>query len=503
MKKTTMKRTLIAICTACAMAQTITASAASGVQTKMIDGGNARTITPAASTTDITVNKDILLYNSAGSDIYAPNITYSYNITSAATNAETQIITYAETDLENGEPKPGAVPITAKVHPGKIEAISTTGDDASTTSVVEGSIAFGGSGDTLHNSNTIGATAVDTSKKVTGSMSISVDANKIFNPDYDPNDASTKIQVNPPGIYRYKIADVTTAATLTAAGVTDGGAANQIYLDVYTKYNANKDGLEVYGYVLFKSDSDTASITYDETVTITTEGKVTGFDVQTETETVSGVNGQNEITYKSDKYYTYNAKVKKMIDGELADATHKFPFKVELSNSSVTSADDFCYQINIGGEQGTLTDANLAANGSWTLDGITDATTGLKLGQNDEIVLVGLPAETKIKVTEKNDTGDIYTASAKDTDNVAVNLKSGTADAAASVAVSPDATAEMNAVYDIDGTETITFTNSMKDISVTGLLFSTAPFIIITGAGAVLIVMVIRGRKRRNDNEVI
>ena len=486
MKKTTMKRTLIAICTACAMAQTITASAASGVQTKMIDGGNARTITPAASTTDITVNKDILLYNSAGSDIYAPNITYSYNITSAATNAETQIITYAETDLENGEPKPGAVPITAKVHPGKIEAISTTGDDASTTSVVEGSIAFGGSGDTLHNSNTIGATAVDTSKKVTGSMSISVDANKIFNPDYDPNDASTKIQVNPPGIYRYKIADVTTAATLTAAGVTDGGAANQIYLDV-----------------LFKSDSDTASITYDETVTITTEGKVTGFDVQTETETVSGVNGQNEITYKSDKYYTYNAKVKKMIDGELADATHKFPFKVELSNSSVTSADDFCYQINIGGEQGTLTDANLAANGSWTLDGITDATTGLKLGQNDEIVLVGLPAETKIKVTEKNDTGDIYTASAKDTDNVAVNLKSGTADAAASVAVSPDATAEMNAVYDIDGTETITFTNSMKDISVTGLLFSTAPFIIITGAGAVLIVMVIRGRKRRNDNEVI
>lgn len=179
------------------------------------------------------------------------------------------------------------------------------------------------------------------------------------------------------------------------------------------------------------------------------------------------------------------------------------PFKVELSNSSVTSADDFLYQINIGGAQGTLTDAHLAANGSWTLDGITDATTGLKLGQNDEIVLVGLPAGTTIKVTEKNDTGDIYTASAKGTDDAAINLKSGTAAAATSVAVSPDATAEMNAVYDIDGTETITFTNSMKDISVTGLLFSVAPFIIITGAGAVLIVMVIRGKKRRNDNEVI
>ena len=499
MKKTTIKNSLIAVCAACAMTQTLTVSA---VSTGMINSENANTVTPN-STANISINKDILLFNTEGSDIYAPNITYSYNITSASTNNETQILTYANSDLENGVPKPGAVPIAVIVHRGQIEAVSSTGDNASTADIVEASIAFGGSGDVVHNANNSSLNLINGNKKISNNMTITVDAMKIYNPNYDPNDASTKIQVNPPGIYRYKIADVTTAETLAAAGVTDGGAANRIYLDVYTKYNTNKDGLDIYGYVLFKSDSDTASITYDETVTITTEGKVTGFDVQTETETVSGVNGQNEITYKSDKYYTYNAKVKKTIDGELADTTHKFPFKVELSNANVTSSDDFRYQINIGGEQGTLTDANLVANGSWSLDGITDTTTGLALGQNDEIVLLGLPAGTKIKVTEKNDTGDIYTASAKGTDNAAVNLKSGTADAAASVAVSPDATAEMNAVYDIDGTETITFTNSMKDISVTGLLFSTAPFIIITGAGAVLIVMVIRGRKRRNDNEVI
>lgn len=496
MKKTTIKNFLIAVCAACAMTQTITASAAS---TNMINSGNAKTITPTVSTKDIPINKDILLINTQGLPIYAPNITYSYNVTSVSTTAETQIITYANSDLDtDGKPKEGAVPIATRVHSGKIEAISTTGDITGTTDIVEGSITFGGSGDTIHEA---GTRYPNEAKKVSNSMTITVDANKIFNPAYDPNDDSTKIQANPPGIYRYKITDVTTAATLTAAGVTDGGAANQIYLDVYTKYNANKDGLEVYGYVLFKSENETDSITYTDSTSIT-EGKVTGFDVDTERETEI-VGGQNVITLNSDKYYTYNAKVKKTIDGELADTTHKFPFKVELSNANVTSSDDFRYQINIGGEQGTLTDANLAANGSWTLDGITDATTGLKLGQNDEIVLVGLPAGTKIKVTEKNDTGDIYTASAKGTDNAAVNLKSGTADAAASVAVSPDATAEMNAVYDIDGTETITFTNSMKDISVTGLLFSTAPFIIITGAGAVLIVMVIRGRKRRNDNEVI
>lgn len=499
MKKTTIKNSLIAVCAACAMTQTLTVSA---VSTGMINSENANTVTPN-STANISINKDILLFNAEGFDIYAPNITYSYNITSAATNAETQILTYANSDLENGVPKPGAVPIAVKVHRGQIEAVSSTGDNASTADIVEASIAFGGSGDVVHNANNSSLNLINGNKKISNNMTITVDAMKIYNPNYDPNDASTKIQVNPPGIYRYKIADVTTAETLAAAGVTDGGAANRIYLDVYTKYNTNKDGLDIYGYVLFKSDSDTASITYDETVTITTEGKVTGFDVQTETETVSGVNGQNEITYKSDKYYTYNAKVKKMIDGELADTTHKFPFKVELTNAGVTSLDDFIYRINKDGDNGSTVAAHLAADGSWSLDGITDTTTGLALGQNDEIVLLGLPAGTKIKVTEKNDTGDIYTASAKGTDNAAVNLKSGTAAAATSVAVSPDATAEMNAVYDIDGTETITFTNSMKDISVTGLLFSVAPFIIITGAGAVLIVMVIRGRKRRNDNEVI
>ncbi|SFC77359.1 DUF7601 domain-containing protein [Ruminococcus albus] len=496
MKKNTIKNSLIAICVSCAMTQSLTVSA---VSTGMINSDNAKTVTPTVSTKDIPINKDILLINTQGLPIYAPNITYSYNVTSASTTAETQIITYANSDLDtDGKPKEGAVPIATKVHSGKIEAISTTGDITGTTGIVEGSITFGGSGDTIHQA---GTRYPNEAKKVSNSMTITVDANKIFNPAYDPNDDSTKIQANPPGIYRYKITDVTTAATLTAAGVTDGGASDQIYLDIYTKYNANKDGLEVYGYVLFKSENGSDSITYTDSTSIT-EGKVTGFDVDTERETEI-VGGQNVISLNSDKYYTYNAKVKKTIDGELADTTHKFPFKVELSNPNVTSSDDFRYQINIGGEQGTLTDAHLAANGSWTLDGITNATTGLKLGQNDEIVLVGLPAGTTIKVTEKNDTGDIYTASAKGTDNTALDLKSGTADAAASVAVSPDATAEMNAVYDIDGTETITFTNTMKDISVTGLLFSVAPFIILTAAGAVLIVMVIRSRKHREDNDVI
>jgi len=197
-------------------------------------------------------------------------------------------------------------------------------------------------------------------------------------------------------------------------------------------------------------------------------------------------------------------KVKKVVTGDLADTQHNFPFKVELNNSSITSSDDFSYKIKKNGTEGSSIAANLAADGSWTLDGIADAGTGLQLRHNDEITIIGLPADTTIKVTEKNDTGDIYIASAKDNAETALQLKVGDADAADSAVISPDEQAAMSAAYSIDGTKTITFTNNMKDISVTGLLFSIAPFIIITAAGAGLILLVIRSRKQKNgENEVI
>ena len=503
MKKRTIISSLTAICTACTMSLSASASAGT-VETGSINKDNAKNVIPNTVTASIPVNKDILLFNIEGFDIYAPNITYSYNITSANTTEDTKIITYAAEDLNSdGTPKEGTQPIITTVHSGVINAVSTAADNATTTDVVEGSITFGGTGDTEHPANKSSLTIINGNKKISNDMTIYVDAMKIYNPAYDPESAEPAVQVNSPGVYRYKISDVTTAETLTAAGVTDGGAVNEIYLDVYTKYNSEKNGLVIYGYVLFKSSNEADSITYNSTVTNTTESKVTGFDVISETENVL-VDGQNKIELNSDRYYTYNVKVKKVVTGDLADTQHNFPFKVELNNSSITSSDDFSYTIKKNGTVGSSIAANLAADGSWTLDGIADADTGLQLRHNDEITIIGLPADTTIKVTEKNDTGDIYIASAKDNENTALQLKVGDADAADSAVISPDEQAAMSAAYSIDGTKIITFTNNMKDISVTGLLFSIAPFIIITAAGAGMILLVIRSRKQKNgENEVI
>lgn len=502
MKKRTIISSLTAIGTACTMSLSASASAGTA-ETKSINNANANVIDETVTAT-IPVNKDILLFNIEGFDIYAPNITYSYDITSANTTEDTKIITYAADDLKaDGTPKEGAQHIITTVHSGVINAVSTTADNALTTDVVEGSITFGGTGDTVHKANNSSLAGINGNRKISNNMTIYVDARKIYDPAYDPESAEPAVQANPPGVYRYKISDVTTAETLTAAGVTDGGAANEIYLDVYTKYNSDRNGLVIYGYVLFKSSGEADSITYSSTVTNTTESKVTGFDVVSETETVT-VDGQNKIDLNSDRYYTYNVKVKKVVTGDLADTQHNFPFKVELNNSSITSSDDFIYKIKKNGMEGDSIAANLAVDGSWTLDGIADAETGLQLRHNDEITIIGLPADTTIKVTEKNDTGDIYIASAKDNNSTALQLKVGEADAADSAVISPDEQAAMNAAYSIDGTKTITFTNNMKDISVTGLLFSIAPFIIITAAGAGLILLVIRSRKQKNgENEVI
>lgn len=49
----------------------------------------------------------------------------------------------------------------------------------------------------------------------------------------------------------------------------------------------------------------------------------------------------------------------------------------------------------------------------------------------------------------------------------------------------------------------IIVTNTLTDISITGLIFEIAPFIFMTAAGVILFIVFLRGRKRNNNNNVI
>ena len=478
--------------------------------------------TDIKSSIGIELNKDIVLFNVDGASILAPNITYKYEITSA-TGTNT-IETYASSDLDsNGNPNSGATPITVTVKPGEIGAISTSvGDIASTAEIREGTITFGTDNETKYATNDeyVESTnaEIDVTKKVRNNLTITVDANKIYDPDYG-KDGHTNVQVNGPGVYRYKISDVTDAATYKASGVTDGGAANDLYLDVYTRYTYDTsvdpkkpNGLEVYGYVLMTANE---SIVYDGSKK--ESYKVTGYDTDSEDKDLdTPVDGIQPDELKSDTYHTYNVEVQKKTEGDLADAQNNFPFTINLTNSAgVTSLDDFYYEITKDGQKisarttslgtGKLTDtefgAALDADGEWALNGNT-ASTNLQLQNGDKILITGLPVGAQIVVKETNNTKDTYSVSAHingTDDEAAVDVKIGEEGTPAkSLSAAKDAEVELAAAANVNKTDSrdvIVFTNTLRDISVTGLLFSIAPFAFITIAGIALLGLFMRNKK--------
>ena len=476
---------------------TVTGTTVSAVGSPTLDQPPATVITNPTSTVNVPVNKDIVLFNSEGSDILSPNITYSYEITPANVSDTTTITTMSPST---------ETPIILNVHPGILAAVTTSADDAQTAEKVEGSITFGAVDDTYYYpSNMFDAITLDLSRKVRRSMTISVDANKIYNPDYDSN-TQTNQQLNGPGVYRYKIEDITTDDTMRTAGVTIGSQPIKvIYLDVYTKYNDNYDGLDVYGYVLLRNttDEENVDITYDNDARAETL-KITGFDTDSENENVTN-NQVVKMHFHSDCYKTYNVEVRLDTAGALADTQHNFPFKVELANGAIKSLADFWYQITKDGVALSAESGNLSATGAWKLDG-ADADTNLQLQKGDKIMITGLPAGTYIKVTETNDTADTYAVSVSCDDTVQSLRVNDTDTTGSSVSVASNQKAEMVNAVDVN-TQTnnnrIVFTNTIRDVSITGLLFDIAPFIFITAAGVVLLVLFMRNKKYSDNKSKI
>ena len=191
--------------------------------------------------------------------------------------------------------------------------------------------------------------------------------------------------------------------------------------------------------------------------------------------------------------------------GDLADRTNNFPFKVELTNTNtVTSQDDFYYVIRKDGTSLTEQTSHLSNTGGWTLDGAA-AATNLQLQAGDSILITGLPVNTKIKVTETNNTDETYTVSAKNTNGGEISFAS-TPDPVNSLAVAANDSAAMAtefAVANTLGKDTITFTNELKSMSVTGIAFTAAPFALMLLAGTFFVGMFMKNRKKDENENVI
>lgn len=436
----------------------------------------------------IPIKKDIVIFNPTEKYIYEPNMIYTYEVSSAnVTNA--QISTVDSNDA----------PQILTVYPGVIEAITSITDNGLGTDSMTGNttktatITFGNDNTSVRQGNTTASgieIRVDADHKFTHQMDIKIDASKIYKPD--------DTTVNAPGVYRYKIEDVTTAATFTQSGVTDGGAGNVIYLDVYTKNKPADagEGLLIYGYVLVKGTEENGNIS----ITYNTEEddgvKIDGFVSSSEGDTD---NSQTILPadFKVDSYHTYNVRIENRAAGDLADRTHEFPLTVTLSNENIRNAADF--DVNNGADRYRY--SLDAEDGSWSSLNVAGNTVDFTLKHGQFINVIGIPVGTKVSVKEENNTTNTYAISASGNESP-LDLIEVNADAEGkSLSILSGSSAMLKVPFSVASEsrdDNLVITNTLRDISVTGLIFDIAPFIFITLAGIALLVLCLKNRKKNN-----
>ena len=261
------------------------------------------------------------------------------------------------------------------------------------------------------------------------------------------------------GVYRYELTE-TAPSNLEALGY-EAATKNygKRYLDVYLKNGDS--GLEVYGYVLFTaSNSDTNITKTDET------DKTTGF---THEDSDSDYTDDTNV----DKYKTYNVTITKKVEGTMGDKSHAFP--IYAAGAAGASAST----IALGVEDGKVESIALNA-------GAFEKTNVADLKDSEAVTITGIPMGTTLTINEKNDTPDTYKMEATGlegfTSSTAANTESGTGTVTSSA---------------IEVKE-VTFTNTLDEISPTGVVLRFAPYIAMLAGGVLLLVL---ARKRRSHKD--
>ena len=258
--------------------------------------------TPAGSyptAVSITMKKDVMIYNTSGHIIDAPEIEYSYKVEAVTPAENTKITDYQGNSGSVKAGVAGVVSITEKVD----------------FSAEEAKEAEAG-----HDYDAAG-------KKYAKDVVVSIDIAKI----------------PAAGIYRYKLTDTTSAEALANAGIVRAEAYDPVrYLDVYV--SNHEASLYISGTVLFRNGSDSISLSGEQ---LNGAVKVTGYDAASEP--------------VSDQYHTYNLDITKTVDGAMGDKTYEFDFAVSTKDANAGAASTIFYAVDGGSESSALIGADIAA----------------------------------------------------------------------------------------------------------------------------------------------
>ena len=431
-------------------------------------------------------NKSLTIYNDVeGVYAYVPEVTYTYAVSTVTPSTGSTI-----TD-KNGN-----------------QAVVKEGVENGLLLVVD---ANGISSEPTDSTSTADTAIFQFSKKNTAvQLDTQVDKDgpycrTITDPVYVVYDA-TKFETA--GVYRYKISETTDnyddyGITRSSAGVVDR------YVDVYVHENPDSDDgeLEVYGSVMFYENSSSINVE-----TVKTDGFTNKDDPTYEKDEDEKLIPDKKLdpnsdptTDNGDDYYTFNYVITKdIVNSLITDAA--FPFTVTVTNGQTgTGAAEQYFKYSAAAFTDT-TDIVTPADTQGTVNPSNAPVVSLKDGES--LSLVAVPANCLITVSEKNPYTALFDVLAEDTiygqiidkdDKVQLtqNDTAGfTAEALSNY--SEDKTAVPEASLAIT-----TFTNTMKDISITGVLFMVAPFALMVAAAGLLIFVVVRSRKRdASDNAI-
>ncbi len=284
------------------------------------------------------------------------------------------------------------------------------------------------------------------------------------------------------GVYRYVINETTTEATKNASGIKEGTVANTLYMDVYVDGSGN-----IYGYVLFTNDNSIDARDGATTNTVAEAGKTEGFVGNKPDDGVY----DSEATSIADKYYTFNLEISKDVvnDTYIETTKHQFPFTVTLTNSTVTANVLPIMTVGANATQTALTAAPIA--GTW-MPTIADSAV---------IAYVGIPCGTTVKIKEMNNVdGTTYESKSENAGTTAAvkNIFTNEYSNEATVNCGETALAKATENHTATKSKQVLFTNTLKQISPTGVVIRVAPYVLILCAGVVLLVLS-RRRKMADD----
>lgn len=246
------------------------------------------------------------------------------------------------------------------------------------------------------------------------------------------------------GIYRYVI----TETDPTVAGLTTDGE-NTIYLDVYV---TNGTGSRVVTY-------------YQMTTSANAPTYVEG--------TKQPNYGSTKFTGDEDAYTTYQLTVTKNVEGTMADMTEKFDIDVDFTGLTEGT------KVTVGE---TTQSGAATAGGTLSVSG--------ELGDNDSIVIKGIPANAVYTVVENLSENEAYQVTYKidDAETPSNASYAGTNGGEYTTANQQDMGANNH---------TVTVINTKNAVNPTGIILNVAPYalmVVIAVAGLVVFM-----RKRVED----